>query len=68
MDPIKIAGIKDWPTPVKVKDIRSFLGFCNFYCAFMMFHQTICQCCQTTQRSYEERPRVELDKGTSIGL
>ena len=35
MDPVKIAGIKDWPTPVKVKDIRSFLGFCNFYRAFI---------------------------------
>jgi hypothetical protein len=31
MDPVKIAGIKNWPTPPKVKDIRSFLGFCNFY-------------------------------------
>ena len=35
MDPIKITGIKDWPTPVKVKDVRSFLGFCNFYRAFI---------------------------------
>ena len=35
MDPVKIAGIKDWPTPVKVKDVRSFLGFCNFYRAFI---------------------------------
>ena len=24
MDPVKIAGIKDWPMPVKVKDVRSF--------------------------------------------
>jgi hypothetical protein len=31
MDPVKIAGIKNWPMPTKVKDIRSFLGFCNFY-------------------------------------
>ena len=31
MDPVKIEGIKNWPTPTKVKDIRSFLGFCNFY-------------------------------------
>ena len=31
MDPVKISGIKDWPTPTKVKDVRSFLGFCNFY-------------------------------------
>ena len=35
MDPVKIAGIKDWPMPVKVKDIHSFLGFCNFYHAFI---------------------------------
>jgi hypothetical protein len=31
MDPIKIARIRDWPTPTKVKDIQSFLGFCKFY-------------------------------------
>ena len=35
MDPVKIAGIKDWPMLVKVKDVRSFLGFCNFYCTFI---------------------------------
>jgi hypothetical protein len=35
MDPIKIAGIKNWPMPTKVKDIRSFLGFCNFYRPFI---------------------------------
>jgi hypothetical protein len=35
MDPVKIAGIKNWPTPIKVKDIRSFLGFCNFYRPFI---------------------------------
>ena len=31
MDNTKLAGIKDWPTPRTVKDIRSFLGFGNFY-------------------------------------
>jgi hypothetical protein len=35
MDLVKIAGIKNWPTPTKVKDIRSFLGFCNFYRPFI---------------------------------
>jgi hypothetical protein len=35
MDPVKIAGIKNWPTPIKVKDVRSFLGFCNFYRPFI---------------------------------
>ena len=32
MDLVKIASIKNWKTPEKVKDICSFLGFCNFYC------------------------------------
>ena len=31
MDPVKVQGITQWPTPSCVKDIRSFLGFCNFY-------------------------------------
>ena len=35
MDPVKIEGIKNWPTPTKVKDVRSFLGFCNFYRPFI---------------------------------
>jgi hypothetical protein len=35
MDPIKIAGIKNWPTPIKAKDVCSFLGFCNFYWPFI---------------------------------
>src|SRR5258707_15116008 len=35
MDPIKISSIKDWPTPKKVRDVHSFLGFCNFYHAFI---------------------------------
>src|SRR5258708_21021163 len=35
MDPVKISGIKDWPTLTKVKDVHSFLGFCNFYHIFI---------------------------------
>ena len=30
MDPTKVEGIRNWPRPTKVKDVRSFLGFCNF--------------------------------------
>ena len=36
MDPTKVEGIKNWPRPVKVKDVRSFLGFCNFYQLFIL--------------------------------
>ena len=35
MDPIKISGIREWPMPTKVRDVQSFLGFCNFYCTFI---------------------------------
>jgi hypothetical protein len=35
MDPVKVEGIAKWPTPTTVKDVRSFLGFCNFYQSFI---------------------------------
>ncbi len=30
MDPVKIAGIAEWPTPTKKRELQSFLGFMNF--------------------------------------
>jgi len=35
MDPTKLNGIKDWPEPTTVKQVRSFLGFGNFYRRFI---------------------------------
>jgi reverse transcriptase-like protein len=35
MDPIKVEGITKWPVPMTVKDVHSFLGFCNFYRSFI---------------------------------
>ncbi|THH05355.1 hypothetical protein EW146_g9923 [Bondarzewia mesenterica] len=35
MDPIKIEGLSNWPTPRRVRDVRSFLGFGNFYQRFI---------------------------------
>src|SRR5882724_7916621 len=31
MDPVKVAGIQDWPTPKNVTEVWSFVGFVNFY-------------------------------------
>ena len=31
MDPSKLKGIRDWPIPKTVKQVRSWLGFGNFY-------------------------------------
>jgi hypothetical protein len=41
MDPVKISGINDWPTPRTVKDVHSFLGFCNFYRPFIRGFATV---------------------------
>jgi hypothetical protein len=31
MDPVKIAGVADWPKPSNTKEVQSFVGFVNFY-------------------------------------
>ena len=33
--PVKTAAIKDWPTPTNLKELCSFIGFCNFYRMFI---------------------------------
>jgi hypothetical protein len=35
MDPVKIAGVAEWPTPTNKKEVQSFLGFTNFYRRFI---------------------------------
>jgi hypothetical protein len=35
MDPVKIAGVADWPTPSNKKEVQSFVGFINFYRHFI---------------------------------
>jgi transposase InsO family protein len=35
MDPVKVAGVADWPTPENKKEVQSFLGFVNFYRRFI---------------------------------
>jgi len=31
MEQNKIKAVKEWKTPMKIKDVESFLGFANFY-------------------------------------
>jgi len=35
MDPVKVAGVREWPTPKNKMNIQAFLGFVNFYRRFI---------------------------------
>ena len=35
MDPVKVAGVAEWPVPDCKKEVQSFLGFVNFYRRFI---------------------------------
>jgi len=35
MDPVKVAGVREWPTPENKTDVQAFLGFVNFYWRFI---------------------------------
>ena len=35
MEQKKIKVVKEWKTPMKVKNVESFLGFANFYQCFI---------------------------------
>src|SRR5277367_5168266 len=43
MDPVKLGGIQDWPVPTTVKQVRSFLGFGNFYRKFIKNFSNLAQ-------------------------
>jgi hypothetical protein len=42
-DPSKIESIKDWPQPLNVKDLRSFLGMVGYYRRFVPQFGLICK-------------------------
>jgi transposase InsO family protein len=51
MDPAKISAIVDWEEPKTIKDIRSFLGFANFYRRFINeFSQIVTPLVQLTKK------------------
>jgi len=34
-DPAKVKSVTEWPTPVNVAEVRSFLGLCSYYRKFV---------------------------------
>jgi len=41
MDPVKVAGVCDWPTLENRTDVQAFIGFVNFYRCFIQDFLTI---------------------------
>jgi len=56
MDPVKVAGVTEWPTPSNRKEIQSFLGFTNFYRRFIQgFSHLACPLYNLTWKEMEWR-------------
>jgi hypothetical protein len=57
MDPVKVQGVLDWPTPETVKQVRGFLGFGNFYRRFIDHYSDIAlfRHCTTSNRANKKR-------------
>ena len=54
MDPTKLFRIVEWPTPTKFKDVRSFLGFANYYWRFIRNYSNIaCPLIDLTKKNQE---------------
>jgi len=41
MDPVKVAGVHNWPILENQTDVQAFIGFVNFYCYFIQDFSTI---------------------------
>jgi len=41
MDPVKVAGVREWPVPKNRTDVQAFIGFVNFYRCFIQDFSTI---------------------------
>ena len=56
MDKTKLKGIEDWEEPKTVKQVRSFLGFCNFYRKFIGHYAEISK--PLTELTRKEEPFI----------
>ena len=43
-DPAKIQAIREWPLPTTVEEMKSFLGFCNYYRKFIRQYAQLVAC------------------------
>jgi hypothetical protein len=68
MDPIKVAGVRDWPSPTNVKEVQSFLGFVNFYRRFIQDFSTLARPLHDLTRKDEPWKWVETQQAAFENL
>ncbi len=67
MDPIKLTGISKWPKPKTVKQIRSFLGFANFYRKFIgNYAEIVAPLTELTKKTVPFRWDAECQKAFNM--
>ncbi len=64
MDPEKARAIRDWPRPQNVKDVRSVLGFMNFYRRFVKGYSQVA----TPLTAHSEGSSLRIDRTLTAGL
>jgi hypothetical protein len=62
----KIAAICDWPTPRKIKEVQSFLGFANFYRRFIFNYLDLAVLLNTLTRKENIVRRPDDDSGYTL--
>ena len=63
MEQEKIKAVKEWKTPIKVKDMESFLGFANFYRRFIQNFSHIAKLLNELKGKKEWKWEEELKEG-----
>jgi hypothetical protein len=64
MDPIKISGIKDWPT----EDSKGHTLFSRLLQLLPPLHQRICNCRSPTQRTNTKRCSMDMGRQTATSI
>eukprot|EP00961_Rhodomonas_salina_P125654 1692827-Rhodomonas_salina.2 len=69
-DPAKISAVKDWPIPKTIREVRSFLGLCNFYRKFIEKHSEIAKPLTNLLKSTEFKQKFgcEFTKTAKVDL
>src|SRR5258708_10864004 len=60
MDLTKVHRVMEWPTPMKVKEVQSFLGFVNFYWKFICNFSNIAHCHTPSQLDLGEPSHTHI--------